>query len=124
MVLTLRRRMFRLKVTAAVGVAAALCAGCTVVRVEGGRAHRYAGLLRIAPSSDAKLVTVATQTWGLAAGGRSLVVGYERSRTVIVPEGNKCALIAIIEPGAAALAHQLRALLDAHPHICFNGEYR
>lgn len=98
-----------------------ICAGCTVVRVEGGRARHYAGTLRIEPAANAALVSVATRSWGVVADGRSMLIGFGRSQTVVMPPNSRCAMIVIVEPGATLPMPPWREFLNRYPNICLQG---
>lgn len=101
------------------------CSACTVVNVEGGDVRRYAGTLRVVPEPQAKMVSVARRTYGLAADGRSLIVGYEASRTIVVPRDSRCAAFVVVDRPTPEMLAQWHAFARAHPEICVNqGEQR
>lgn len=100
---------------------AIVSAGCTVVNVEGGRVHHYAGTLRIEPNSGAQLVSVSSKSWGLAVDGRSMLIGYGRSRTVIVPPYSTCSIIIFAEPNSS-MPDDWRRFFITYPNACLHGE--
>ena len=100
---------------------AMVSAGCTVVTIEGGRVRHYAGTLRVEPNPGAQLVSISSKSWGLTVDGRSMLIGYGRSRTVIVPPYSTCSIIIFAEPNSS-MSDDWRRFFITYPNVCLHGE--
>jgi hypothetical protein len=99
---------------------AMVSAGCTVVNIEGGRVRHYAGTLRVEPNPGAQLVSISSKSWGLTVDGRSMLIGYGRSRTVIAPPYT-CSIIIFAEPNSS-MSDDWRRFFITYPNVCLHGE--
>lgn len=98
------------------------CSACTVVKVEGGDVRRYGNLLKVEASKNASIVSVTTRNYGMAVDGHSLLVGYGRSRTVIVPDGSRCSAVIVVEKGEGdEQLSRWRKFFSDYPNVCIEG---
>lgn len=98
------------------------CPGCTVIRVEGGEVHRFAGTLRVEPLEGSQLVAVSKRDYGLIADGRNFLLGYGEMQTVIVPEASSCIVVVMPEVGVKDdQAAAWSAFLEKYPDVCVVG---
>ena len=97
------------------------CTACTVVEVRGGELRRYGGSLRLDPFGNAATVAITTRNYGLAVDGHSLLLGYGKSRTIVVPDTSRCSAVIIVERSSAAELMQWRNYFSQYPDVCVEG---
>lgn len=98
------------------------CSACTVVRVDGGNLRRYGGLLRLEPSDGATIVTVSSRNYGVVANGNSFLLGYGKSRAIVVPNASRCSAVIIIEKGSDEQLSRWEEFFSKYPNMCVEGE--
>lgn len=94
------------------------CTACTVVQVNGGEIRRFGGILRVAPLQDASTVSITSRNYGVIADGHSLLLGYGKSRIIVVPDTSRCSAVIIMDDSSENLLSQWREFFGKYPNIC------
>ncbi len=98
---------------------AVLLGGCTIVRIDGGRAVSvYPGVLRVEAASDAGLVVVETQGIGVVPGLSGATLGYASARMAIANNPQRCQVVIMSWPEDAEARATLLRLIGETPQVC------